>query len=429
MERYKEPAKEIPVYGRYDVVVAGGGCAGFAAAVAAARTGAKTLIIEQFPFFGGTATASLMATIVGVRNQVKPDELQVCKGIGEELILNMIAEGGAEHSRNSYESEKRSDTKGDLSYNYAFDTEIFKKVTLDMAVEAGCDILFHTYFADTIVEEDCVKGIIVENKSGRQAIFARVVIDATGDGDVAARAGAAFWQTKRDEAPRLVDAIMYKISGFDPDTDFPGGLFGNELVLWGPATDGRDATDAKELTDMEIATRRAVFDHLENLKKERPDLKNARVADTGVLLGIRLTRFVKGVYTLTGDDVLEGAAFPDSIAMGANPVIHYFGYRRFLTHEGYEIPYRCLVPEKTDGLLVAGRCMSSDQIAYESWRAMAHILNIGEAAGTAAALSVRTDVQPRKLDVSLLQKALIENGAEIGQGRTTPSAAVRSYTE
>ena len=397
MERYKEPAKEIPVYGRYDVVVAGGGCAGFAAAVAAARTGAKTLIIEQFPFFGGTATASLMATIVGVRNQVKPDELQVCKGIGEELILNMIAEGGAEHSRNSYESEKRSDTKGDLSYNYAFDTEIFKKVTLDMAVEAGCDILFHTYFADTIVEEDCVKGIIVENKSGRQAIFARVVIDATGDGDVAARAGAAFWQTKRDEAPRLVDAIMYKISGFDPDTDFPGGLFGNELVLWGPATDGRDATDAKELTDMEIATRRAVFDHLENLKKERPDLKNARVADTGVLLGIRQTRFVKGVYTLTGDDVLEGAAFPDSIAMGANPVIHYFGYRRFLTHEGYEIPYRCLVPEKTDGLLVAGRCMSSDQIAYESWRAMAHILNIGEAAGTAAALSVRTDVQPPQI--------------------------------
>ena len=146
-------------------------------------------------------------------------------------------------------------------------------------------------------------------------------------------------------------------------------------------------------------------------------------------IGIRQTRFVKGVYTLTGDDVLEGAAFPDSIAMGANPVIHYFGYRRFLTHEGYEIPYRCLVPEKTDGLLVAGRCMSSDQIAYESWRAMAHILNIGEAAGTAAALSARTDVQPRKLDVSLLQKALIENGAEIGQGRTTPSAAVRSYTE
>ena len=98
MEFYQEPQKEIPVYGNYDVIVAGGGCAGFAAAVAAAREGAKTLIIEQFPFFGGTATASLMATIVGIRNQVKPDDLQVCKGIGEELILKMIAAGGAEHS-------------------------------------------------------------------------------------------------------------------------------------------------------------------------------------------------------------------------------------------------------------------------------------------------------------------------------------------
>lgn len=143
------------------------------------------------------------------------------------------------------------------------------------------------------------------------------------------------------------------------------------------------------------------------------------------MLGIRQTRFIKGVYTLTGDDVLEGAAFPDSIAMGANPVIHYFGYRRFLTHEGYEIPYRCLIPEKTDGLLVAGRCMSSDQIAYESWRAMAHILSIGEAAGTAAALSVQSGVQPRNLRIGLLQKTLIENGAEIGQGRTVPAGAVR----
>ena len=425
MEYYSEPAKKIPIYGNYDVVVAGGGCAGFAAAVAAARAGAKTLIIEQFPFFGGTATASLMATIVGIRNQVKPDDLQVCKGIGEELILNLIAQGGAEHSKNSYESAKRSDKKGDLSYNYAFDTEIFKKVTLDMVIEAGCEILFHTYFADTIVDDGCVKGIIIENKSGRQAVLAKVVVDATGDGDVAARAGAAFWQTKGNEAPRLFDAMMYKISGFDPDTDFPGGLFGNELVLWGPATTGRDATDARELTDMEIETRQAVFQHLEKLKEDRPDLKNARITDTGVLLGIRQTRFIKGVYTLTGDDVLEGAAFPDSIAMGANPVIHYFGYRRFLTHEGYEIPYRCLITKKTDGLLVAGRCMSSDQIAYESWRAMAHILSIGEAAGTAAALSVQSGVQPRNLRIGLLQKTLIENGAEIGQGRTVPAGAVR----
>ena len=425
MEYYKEPGKEIPVYGHYDVIIAGGGCAGFAAAVASAREGARTLIIEQFPFFGGTATASLMATIVGTRNQVEPDDLQVCKGIGEELLLNLITAGGAEPSRNAYKSKVRSNVKGDLSYNYAFDTEVFKRVTLDMAVEAGCEILFHTYFSEAIMEGNKVVGIIVENKSGRQAIYGKVIVDATGDGDVAARAGAPFWQIKENEAIRLKDALMYKIRGFDPDTRQNGCLFKDEMVLWGPDAGAHNGADAKELSDMEICTRRAAQEHLEELKKECPDLKDARIVDTGVLLGIRQTRFIKGVYTITGDDVLEGAAFPDSIAMGANPVICYFGYRRFLTHEGYEIPYRCLVPAETDGLLVAGRCISSDQIAYESWRAMAHILNIGEAAGTAAAISAATDAEPREIDIKRLQKTLIDNGAEIGQGRTCPASVIR----
>lgn len=107
-------------------------------------------------------------------------------------------------------------------------------------------------------------------------------------------------------------------------------------------------------------------------------------------------------------------------------MIRYYGYRRFLTHEGYEIPYRCLIPEKIDGLLVAGRCISSDQIAYESWRAMAHVLNIGEAAGTAAALAAKEDILPRALDTDLLQQTLIANGAEIGQGRTCPAPVRRT---
>lgn len=425
MEYYKEPSKEIPVYGYYDVVVAGGGCAGLSAAIASAREGARTLVIEQFPFFGGTATASLMATIVGTRNQVEPDDLQVCKGIGEELLLNLIAAGGAEPSRNAYESGRRSDVKGDLSYNYAFDTEIFKRVALDMVVESGCEILFHTYFTEAIMEDNKVVGIIIENKSGRQAIYSKVIIDATGDGDVAARAGAPFWQIKENEGKRLEDVLMYKIRGFDPNTRQNGCLFKDEMVLWGPDAGTHNGADAKELTDMEIQTRRMVQEHLEELKKNSPDLRNARIVDTGVLLGIRQTRFIKGIYTITGDDVLEGAAFPDSIAMGANPVIRYFGYRRFLEHEGYEIPYRCLVPIETDGLLVAGRCISSDQIAYESWRAMAHVLNIGEAAGTAAALCAETNVEPRNVDIKRLQKTLVDNGAEIGQGRIRPASVTR----
>ncbi len=418
MQGYREPERILPIYGTYDVVVAGGGCAGFAAAVAAARAGARTLVLERFAFFGGTATASLMANIVGTRNQVPPDDLQVCKGIGEELILAMIAQNGAVPSRNAYPSARRSNTKGDLSYNYAFDTEIFKKVALEMATGSGCEILFHTYVADAIVEGGAVKGLIVENKSGRQAIMADVVIDASGDGDVAYRAGADFWQTKGSEASRLNDCLMYKIAGFDPDTTMGGCLFGDEMVLWGPNAGEHNGADARELTDMEIEARLAVHAHLEKLKAERDDLKNARIIDTSALLGVRQTRFIKGVYSITGEDVLSGAHFADGIAMGANPVIHYYGYRRFLEHEGYEIPYRCLVPEKLDGLLMAGRCISSDQIAYESWRAMAHVLNIGEAAGAAAALCAQSHVRPRDVDVDRLRAQLIAQGAEIGQGRT-----------
>ena len=129
---YHQPAREIPIIGRYDVVVVGGGCAGFAAAVAAARNGAKTLVLEQFPFFGGTATASLMANIVGTRNQVEPNNLQVCKGIGEELILRLLEMNGAIVTKNAYHAKgaPHKNVKGDLSYSYAFDTEKFKYITL-----------------------------------------------------------------------------------------------------------------------------------------------------------------------------------------------------------------------------------------------------------------------------------------------------------
>ena len=414
---YREPARELPVYGTFDVVVVGGGTAGWPAAVAAARNGAKTLVIERFPFFGGTATASLMANIVGFRNQVPPDAIQTTKGIGEELILRLIGIGGAAKSRNAYPSAERANVRGDLSYNYAFDTEKFKFVTLQMAVEAGVHILFHTYFTDVIIEGGRVAGIIIENKSGRQAVMAHTVIDASGDGDVAFRAGVPYWQIKGDEANRLNDCLMYKVTGFAPDTTQSGCLIGDSMVLWGPSPGPANGADADELTASEIKTRLAVYDDLEQKKRENPDFGNPSVADTGVLLGIRQTRFFEGDYKITGDDVLSGRAFADSIAMAANPVIHYYGYRRFLTHEGYDIPYRCLLPQKVEHLLVVGRCMSSDQIAYESWRAMAHILAIGEAAGTAGALAVKTKTSVRALDVKLLQQTLIAQGAEIGQSR------------
>jgi succinate dehydrogenase/fumarate reductase flavoprotein subunit len=414
---YKEPAREINLYGNFDVIVVGGGVAGWSAAVASARAGADTLIIERFPYFGGTATASLMANIVGIRNQVKPNDIQTMKGLGEELILRLLQMSGAEKSRNAYESEQRADVKGDLSYNYAFDTEKFKYATLKMAVESGVKILFHTYFSDVIKEGDNVVGVVFENKSGRQAAYAKVVIDASGDGDVAFKAGVPYWQTKGDESSRLNDCLMYKISGFDPATKASGCLINDTMVVWGPSPGATNGADADELTAEEIKVRLAVYDDLAAKIAKNPDLAGSNIVDTGSLIGIRQTRFFEGEYALTGDDVLEGRVFEDAVAMGANPVIHYYGYRRFLTHEGYDIPYRCLVPKAVDGLLVAGRCMSSDQIAYESWRAMAHIFAIGEAAGAAAAISAGDSVKPRDVDVKKLQQALVAAGAEIGQSR------------
>lgn len=416
MKTYVEAAKTIPVYGSFDVIVVGGGCAGFPAAIAAARNGASVLIIERFPFFGGTATASLMANIVGFRNQVAPDDLQTTAGIGEEFILELIKEGGAVHSRNAYPSAIRSDKKGDLSYNYAFDTEKFKHVALKMVLEAGVKILFHTYFADTIMSGEVVEGIIIENKSGRQAVFAKIVIDASGDGDVAYKAGVPFWQTYKDEASRLNDCLMYKIKGFSPDTTAPGCLFEDTMVVWGPSPGPMNCADADELTQSEIMVRTTVYEDLKEKIAKYPDLNGAQVIDTGTLIGIRQTRFFEGEYKITADDVLEGRYFDDSIAMAANPIIHSFGYRRFLEHTGYQIPYRCLVPKKAENLYVVGRCMSSDQLAYESWRAMAHIFCIGEAAGVASAVCVKEKTTPRNVDVKKVQRLLVEQGAQIGQG-------------
>ena len=411
---YTEPEKKIPVFGTYDVIVCGGGVAGFSAALASARNGAKTLIIEQYPFFGGTATASLMINLVGFRNQVPPDNKQVTRGIGEELMLRLIARGGARHSLNAYPSPFRSDTKGDLSYNYVVDSEMFKHEMLTMLKDAGVSILFHTYVADTIVEDGRVKGVLIENKSGRQAVFASVTVDATGDADVAYRAGAEFWQTCREENPRLTDCLMYRIGGFKEGTKAHGCLYGDTMVVWGPSPGAVNCADGKELSDSEVDVRSRIYEDLQEKIAENPDLEGARIVETPVQIGIRQTRFIVGEYQLTGEDVLEGRHFEDGIALAINPIIHYYGYRCFLKHDGYQIPYRCLIPKGVGGLIVAGRPISADQRAFESLRAMAHIFPIGEAAGTAAAQCAAAKVEPRDADVKKLREQLLLQGAELG---------------
>ena len=413
---YAEPAKTIPIYGSFDVIVVGGGPAGWAAALACARNKARTLIIERFPFFGGTATASLMLNINGFRNQRKPDDLQTSKGIAEELILNLKEINGLGTST-TYDAQQYPTTKGNLTYSYPIDSEKTKYVMLKLLHEAGANILFHTLFVDTIMEGDKVIGVIIENKSGRQAIFGKVVVDASGDADVSYHAGVPFWQAKKEDN-HLGNGLMYRVS-MNPESarKMKGVITNNDVMYWGPSADF-NGVNADEITQAEINARLAVFDHFRrNQQQQAPLLDDAYITETAPLIGIRQTRFIKGLYTTSNDDAIEGKRFDDAISMSACPIISYYGYRRYLEHTGYEIPYRCLLPQGAEGLIVAGRCISSDQQSYESWRAMAPIMCIGEAAGVAAALCVETRKSPKEVDVSRLRERLISQGAEIGQNK------------
>nr|MDO8088160.1 FAD-dependent oxidoreductase [Candidatus Sigynarchaeum springense] len=407
MQKIHEPARDLDVAGEFDVIVVGGGPAGITAAIASARNKAKTLLIEKFGFLGGTATASLMNNINGFRNQVKPDSTQTVKGIAQEIILALKEIGGL--GKSPYKQEEHATIKDDLSYSYCIDPEKFKFVVLDKAVEAGVDILFHTYFSMPIMDGNAVKGVIVENKSGRCAILAKIVVDATGDGDVAARAGAPFWEA-RHEDKKLVDGLMYKISGLK-DAPFENCRYGDSSVVWGPAMVWGH-NDAWEISRSEIATRLEVYNHFKSLLDANPALKvaGAYVGETPAMLGIRQTRFIEGEYKLTAEDAINGRRFDDVVAISSAPIIHFYGYRRFLDHEGYDIPYRCLVPRKVENLLISGRCISSRQEPYESHRSMAPVMAIGQASGTAAALCARNGVAPRKLDVRLLQETLEHQG-------------------
>jgi hypothetical protein len=390
----------------------GGGPAGICAAIASSRTGAETILIERLGYLGGTATASLMACINGFRNQVEPDFTQTVKGIAEEIVLDLKKMDGLGVS--PYPQKFYPTVPGQMAYSYAIDIEKFKYLVLKKCIEAGVEILFHSRFCHVIKSNNELKGVIVENKSGRQAISANIVVDASGDGDVAACAGAPFWQVTADEKPRLNDALMYRIQfGRRRPTKPFACDFGSNAVVWGPSANPINGVDAVQLSKAEIETRLQVFDDFEKKQQQHPELRDAVVLETPPMLGIRQTRFIEGEYKITAEDALKGTRFDDVVAISSCAIISYYGYRRYLEHEGYDIPYRSLLPQKIDNLLIAGRCISSEQQPYESHRAMIPIMAIGQAAGTAAALSALEDVKPKFLDVTVLQNQLLAQNVEL----------------
>lgn len=404
MKMITEPARKIPVVYEVDVVVAGGGPAGIAAAIAAARNGAKTLLVERYGYLGGMMTGSWVTWFLGFGD----GEKQVVRGLADEFVRRLGEAGGLVTARNK---------SGDVNS----DAEVIKWLSIVMLEEAGAEMLLHSLVASAIVEDSVVKGIIVENKSGRQAILARVVVDATADGDVAHFAGA---ETKTDNHDI---SLCLRIEGVNRQKfeEFKKSHFNEYQKLLQtlkdkegeeptstPRFSGRSAIDVRDLTFMENDSRKRIMKSLTFMKKHVPGYENARVACTAPQLGVRESRKIVGEYVLTEEDILASRKFSDTIGRcGA----HMKGYQLYdIVGLDYDIPYRCLVPNKVENLLAAGRCVSATHEAINTLRLIVPCMLTGEAAGTAAALAVAGKVAPRRVSVIELQNKLRKQGNNLG---------------
>jgi hypothetical protein len=407
---YRE-AIETPIVARYNVIVAGGGPSGVIAAAAAARSGADTLLIERYPFLGGNGTAGLMTCYNGFRNQRPPDALQTVKGIPAEYIAELVRLGGIA-DYDSYPKAKHDVAGGDLPYCIGFDPEAAKVASLNLIRKEGVKLRLHSWVAAPMLDGSRVTGVIVESKSGRQAIAADVVIDATGDGDIAARAGAPFMSPDL-KGDHMGMSLMYRLGGLPSDIEgaYGGIRIGDRVVKWGPGFDG-DGLDVESLTKAEVETRLKLFEQIQEMK-QKSQTKSLYLMQTATGIGVRETRRILGEYVVTEQDAISGTHFPDIIAISSNPMPSYHGRRFFFEHEGFEIPYRSLVPKNIEGLVLTGRCISCEQAPFQSARSMAPAMAIGHASGCAAAMAAKSDVSPRKLDVKALQHLLLSQNAEL----------------
>jgi hypothetical protein len=404
-----EPSRDLPVVAEADVVVIGGGPGGMVAALAAARGGARTLLVERYGLLGGMATAGLMTSFNGFRNERPPDHVQTVRGIAQELVDRLLAAGGAGGA--TAHGHFGVLWPGHCPYAVSFDPEVLKRVALEMLCDASVAMMLHTTFSAALTDGRTVNAIVVESKSGREAIRGGIYVDATGDGDLAARAGARYEQAETRGQRMMGLTLMYRVMGLpEPTADAPRLFINGLTTQWGPGVGEVEGTNARDLTAAEIKARRAVEEHVRNLRERFPD---ARLVETAVTIGVRETRRIVGLYTITEDDVLTGRAQPDSIAVSSNPVPNYYGKRRFLDHLGFEIPYRSLVPADLYNVLLAGRCISACQPAFQSARSMAPNMAISQASGTAAAMCIAARCCPADLDAAALQRQLERNGAVV----------------
>jgi len=416
-----EPARRTPVVAETDVLVAGAGPAGLAAAIGAARTGAKTLLVEKHGFLGGMLTAG---SVLNIR-QFNDGKRVIIGGVAGELARRIKNAGGTQHTP----------AEGSCVRH---DPEVTKVAAQEMALEAGVQLLLHTWVAGAVVRDGVTEGLLIENKSGRGALLGRVTVDATGDGDVIWQAGAEFEKSDGRLQPMTLTFVLGGVElwpqtmtaetrsaikkAVDEGTfpaPRPPALFPmwRRAEVYANATRiAGDCTVASDLTNAEVEGRRQVMGILEWLRRNAEGYRNAYLIATGAQVGLRESRRLAGVYTLTREDVLQGRDFPDGIARGAYGIdIHYpgRGAEMVLLEPGrsYGIPWRCLVPRRLDGLIAAGRCISATHEALGSTRVMATCMAIGHAAGVGAALSALRRTRARDLAVEDIRHALKVQGA------------------
>lgn len=448
--------EEIPVIHRADVVVVGGGPAGFCAAIAAAWEGAKTILVEANGCAGGMATMGLVGPFMTCYD--KDGEKMIIRGLFEEIVDRLVARGGAIHPE-----QVRSGT-GFTSWIVAghdhvtpFEPDMLKQLMDEMLQEAGVTTLFHTEFVKPILDENRVTGLIVHSKAGLQAISSRVVIDCTGDADVAFRAGVPCDKGNEELGITQPASLFFRIGNVDSDKveadiqankdnfyrknginyrsfhwrveearqngDWPlarvsiGMFRGVKPDEWSINTSrvmDVDATDNASLTRGEIEGREQVDIIFKFLRKYVPGCENAKLLSVAPTLGIRESRHIHGEHIMDLDDVLDGCIPEDTILLAANSVdVHgRFGplsnnYMTMRNGKWYGVPYRALVPQKIDGLLVAGRCISATADAAGAIRLMPPCAGTGQAAGTAAALAVAEGCQVRSVPYPRLKQMLL----------------------
>ena len=424
MKYYHEEARELPIKGEYDVIVAGSGPSGMAAAIAAGRLGMHVLVVEALGNVGGISTSGMMSHWTGRCQSRLYEEFKVRQaarspfGKGESVIQ--------------------------------IDPELLKIVYLEMLQEVHADLLLYTFAAGVIKEGSHVRGIIVENKSGRSVFLGKVIIDATGDGDIAAMAGAEYFLGRETDGLMQPASIMFKVGGVDYSRAVFPGSFETEVetekgelqhlaleklpppaghvllyksTLPGVVTlnmtncTGIDGTKAEDLTRAEQVCRSQMEPIVRFLREYAPGYEHCYILSAASLIGIRETRHFKGLYTITEEDILTARQFEDAVVLDAwfNFDVHNLTgasldvtgvQKNFSQPKGYTIPYGCMVPEKLDGLLLSGRNISGTHMAHSNFRVMPIAAGIGEADGIAAALAVKTGRELREVSAEEIRACL-----------------------